>query len=111
MPERTLCASSDALGSEKPGMGRALDPLRQASVGEQLGAAGRHFLRPDHDPLAVLDLLDAHQVVAEVADAVEAELALDRVDAVGLEPGADLLVVEALRPVDAGLENLPGGPR
>src|SRR5215207_681029 len=106
MPDRMLCASSDALGSVKPGMAR-----RSASVGEQPGAAGRHLLRPDDDPLAVLHLLDAHQVVAEIAHAVETELALDGVDAVGLEEGADLLVVEALAADDAGLEDLPGGPR
>src|SRR5689334_14906531 len=110
MPERTLCASSVALGSVNPGIAGP-SARRARSVRLQLRAAGGHFLRPDDDPVAVLHLLDAHQVVAEVAGAVEAELALDRVDTVGLQPGRDRLVVEALGRVDAGLEDLPRGIR
>src|SRR5206468_8272049 len=90
---------------------RARERWLRRSVRLQLRAARRDFLRPDDDPVAVLRLLDAHQVVAEVADAVEAELALDGVDAVRLQPGRDRLVVEALGRDDAGLEDLPGGVR
>jgi hypothetical protein len=67
----------------------------------------RRLLRADRDPAAVLHLLDAHQVVAVVRRPVEAQLALDRVDAVGLDPVADLLVVEAVAALDARLEDLP----
>src|SRR5664280_530065 len=102
MPERMLCASSEALGSVNADM---RDAAR--SVGHQPGATGSEFLRPDDDPVAVLDLLDAHQVVAEVAEAVEAQLALDGVDPVRLQPRGDGLVVEALGRDDAGLEDLP----
>src|SRR5438445_1260164 len=84
-PDRMLCDSSDALGSVNPDIG--------CSGGQQLGAAGSDFLRPDHDPVAVLHLLDTHQVVAEVAGPVEAQLALQCVDLVRLQPGADRLVV------------------
>src|SRR5207237_3354166 len=104
MPERTLCDSSEALGSVNADMPAALE-------GEDLRAAGGHLLRPYDHPVPVLHLLDAHQVVAEVAGAVEAQLALDGVDAIRLEPGRNRLVVEALGRGDAGLEDLPSGVR
>src|SRR5437899_4630004 len=96
-PERMDWDSSDRLGSVKPDM----------SGGDQLGTTSCNLLRPNDHPLAILDLLDAHQVVAEVADAVEAQLALQRVDLVRLQVGRDGLVVQALGVDDAGLQDLP----
>ena len=78
MPDRMDCASSVALGQRH---------RSQAPRVCSLAPGAATFLRPHHDPLAVLHLLDAHQVVAVVAGAVEAQLALDGVDPVRLEPG------------------------
>jgi hypothetical protein len=104
-----LCASSVALGQVKPGIrgvcsesAAAQGAIRRAVPLTSRGQTTTHF--------AVLHLLDPHQVVAEVADAVEAELALDRVDAVRLQEGADLRVLQAPRADHAGLEDLPRRP-
>src|SRR5688500_4267327 len=110
-PESADCASSVALGSvirASPARWRAPDARSL-----HLEACPRCcvFLRPDDDPAAVLNLLHPHQVVAIVARAVEAQLALQRVDTVLLEPRADRLVVQAVRPLDAGFEDLPRGVR
>src|SRR6186713_1775356 len=103
-PDSALCASSVALGRFTANLPRA---ERLGSLRAERRARRGELLRVDRHPAAVLHLLDAHQVVAVVRRAVEAQLALDRVDAVGLDPVADLLVVEAVAALDAGLEDLP----
>src|SRR5476651_2066464 len=89
-PDRADCASSVALGKFMPGeaprrAGRR-NPSRARSRAEP-GAARRvslnlerralcgELLGIDGDPAPVLDLLDAHQVVAVITRAVEAQVA------------------------------------
>src|ERR1022692_5305748 len=121
-PDRADCASSVALGNVMPdavlqrswrgnasgGPSRAqrgpapvasLHLQRRARCGVLLGIYG--------DPAPVLHLLDAHQVVAVIARAIEAQVALDGVDPVFLDPRGDRFVVEAVGTAHAGFENLP----
>src|SRR5215208_7766461 len=69
-PESTDCASSVQLGK------------LIASARDHLHAGGCEFRRIDDLPLAVLHLLDAHQVVTVVRRPVEAQRPLDGFDAV-----------------------------
>ena len=89
-PDSADCASSVALGNvmrNRPLRALRLTRPRRppgtriASLHLQRGALRRVLLGIDGDPASVLHLLDAHQVVAVVARAVEAQLALDGVDA------------------------------
>src|SRR5215467_15133872 len=79
------CATAPSCGGATPFSGD-----------DQLRAWRGDCLRPHDDPLAVLHLLHTHQIVAVVAWPVEAQLALDRVDGVGLQPLRQHLVIEAL---------------
>src|SRR3954465_5603499 len=98
-PDSADCASSVALGR--------FTLLLHA----QRRTGRRVVLGPDRDPVTVLHLLHAHQVVAVVARSVEAQLALDRVDAVRLDVRADRLVIEASGALHTRLEDLPRGVR
>src|SRR5690242_21943137 len=98
-PDSADCASSVALGSVTAACARSLD--REARAGRRV------LLRPYRHPVAVLHLLDAHEVVAVVARAVEVQPAGDGVHLVLLEPRPDRLVVEAACAADPGFEDLP----
>src|SRR5437763_7980450 len=75
--------------------------------GDQFDARRRELGRPDDLPFLVLDLLDQLGGIAVIERPVEAHAAVDRRDLVLLEPCGDLLVVETVRAVHAGLEDLP----
>src|SRR5690606_24605447 len=87
-----------------PSRSRSLRRRRRAYVGR--GA----LRRPDHHPVAVLDLLDAHVGVPEVVDLrVEGEVAVERgVHPVLPQVGAQLLVVQAAGALHRAHEDLPG---
>src|SRR3954469_11335147 len=104
-PDSADCASSVPLGN--------VTPIAFASRLLHLQACPgpRVVLRIDSDPASALHLLHTHQVVAVVARSVEAELALDRVDAVLLDVRGNRLVVEAAGTAHTGFENLPRGVR
>src|SRR5450755_2374875 len=106
-PDRADCASSVKLGKfmtneASRGAGRGSTPrgpqraqrgpARVASLHLQRRALCGELLGIHGDPAAVLHLLDAHQVVSVVAGAVEAQVALDSVDTVLLDPRGDRLV-------------------
>src|SRR5947199_10389149 len=101
IPDSADCASSVALGNVTARCRRRL------LLDLQRRAGGRVLLRIHRDPAAVLDLLDTHQIVTVVVRPVKAQMTLDGVGAVLLEISRNCLVVEAVRPLDAGLETLP----
>src|SRR5450755_3788156 len=116
-PDRADCASSVELGkfiareaSRGAGRGSAprgplraqRGPARVASLHLQRRALCGELLGIHGDPAAVLHLLDAHQVVAIVAGTVEAQVALNGIDAVFLDPRGDRLVVETAGAAHAG---------
>src|SRR5918995_1713356 len=74
---------------------------------------GRAVVRPDHDPGAVLDLLDPLRAGPEVVVVrVEGQLATEgRVSAVFVEGVADLLMLETFGVLDTLDEDLPRVPR
>src|SRR5258708_8797650 len=78
-----------------------------ASGSDQLDPRRGELGRPDHLPLLVLHLLDELGGVAVVEWPVEAQAAVDGGHTVLLEPGRDLLVLEAARAGQGGLEDLP----
>ncbi len=87
-PEQAVQRAGEHAGQHRL---REQRPAREADIGrqrrDQLGAGRGELRRPHHHPLAVLHLLDAHQVVAVVDGAVEAQRSLDGVDTVLLQPG------------------------
>src|SRR5450631_2491110 len=124
-PDRADCASSVKLGNVMPddalrGSGRRnascapatlalLGSARAASLHLQRRALCGVLLGIDGDPAAILHLLDAHQVVTIIAGTVEAQVALDGIDAVFLDPRRDRLVVEAVGAAHSRFEDLPRG--
>src|SRR5258708_32752634 len=78
-----------------------------ASGSDQLDPRRGELGRPDNLPLLVLHLLDELGGVAVVERPVEAQAAVDGGHTALLEPGRDLLVLEAISTVHGSLEDLP----